>query len=161
MNKKYIIIIAALALAGGAAALIARSIPIRQTPFATPSAQQAGSPSQQGEAKTSDQDGITVTVAPTQLSSDDTTWKFSVTLDTHSGSLDQDMVQSAKITDSSGAAYAPITWEGAGPGGHHREGVLSFSAIQPSPEYVELVLRGIGAGSVRTFRWNIARAGNK
>jgi len=67
----------------------------------------------------------------------DEQWQFEVPLNTHSIGLSQDMLQITELIDSLGNLYKPITWEGDGPGGHHREGVLIFSPFNPVPDSIE------------------------
>ena len=57
--------------------------------------------------------------------------------------------------DDKGNIYQPKMWEGPGPGGHHREGVLVFSPIEPAPKYVELRIKNIGGIAERLFRWDV------
>ncbi|OGZ09202.1 MAG: hypothetical protein A3D65_03505 [Candidatus Lloydbacteria bacterium RIFCSPHIGHO2_02_FULL_50_13] len=107
------------------------------------------------EMKTDNQGGVTVKVTPLQLSG--TEWKFDIAFDTHSGSLDQDLMLIATLSGDEGVAYKPVAWEGAGPGGHHREGVLVFDAVNPMPSSVELKMKDIGGVSERSFEWNSAQ----
>ena len=75
-------------------------------------------------------------------------------MDTHSVELDQDMIKIAIIVDDQGKEYKPIRWEGAEAGGHHREGVLIFSQITPTPKSVELKISSI-SDVVRSFIWQL------
>src|SRR5262245_50124048 len=70
--------------------------------------------------------GVTVAVTPLALAPGAARWDFKVVLDTHSQDLSDDLVKSAVLLDGTGGRHAPTAWEGAGPGGHHREGVLKF-----------------------------------
>lgn len=106
------------------------------------------------ETKTDTQGSVTVDVT-SQISAEDRQWKFAVVLDTHSIELDQDPLQVTILVDDQGREYRPISWEGAGPGGHHREGNLIFDAIIPIPKYIELKVKDIGSIPVRSFKWNI------
>src|SRR3989344_4249305 len=90
------------------------------------------------ETKINSEPPVTVKVTPVEFGKDARTWKFDIVLDTHSGSLDVDLLQAVLLADDTGNTYKPISWEGPGPGGHHREGVLLFDAIAPFPSYVEL-----------------------
>lgn len=110
--------------------------------------------SQKWESKIDEQASVTVTVTPTILSAESEEWKFDIIMNTHSVELDQDMIKIAKLIDDSGKEYIPLRWEGAEAGGHHREGVLVFSPITPTPNSVELKITGI-ADTVRTFNWLI------
>ncbi len=107
------------------------------------------------ETKTDEQSPVTIKVTPIEFGADAKTWRFSVVFDTHSGSLDDNPLQVAVLRDNKGNTQLPTAWEGAGPGGHHREGVLIFDAINPRPSYVELNVKDVGGIPVRSFRWNI------
>ena len=97
--------------------------------------------------------GVTVTVTPQNLSRDTTSWDFKVVLDTHSQDLSDDLVKSSLLFDGAGGRYAPTAWDGAPPGGHHREGVLRFKALSPTPQSVELQITRSGETVPRSFRW--------
>lgn len=97
--------------------------------------------------------GVTVKVTPRNLGRDATVWEFAVVLDSHTQDLSQDVASSAVLIDSQGGRHLPIGWEGAAPGGHHREGVLRFKPLAPKDQVVTLEISGIGGTSVRTFRW--------
>lgn len=109
----------------------------------------------QWETKTDNQPPITIKVTPIELGQNVKIWKFTLVFETHSGSLDQDPAKVASLVDDKGNAYRPISWEGPGPGGHHREGTLIFNPILPLPKYVELKIRDVGGVSERLFRWNM------
>src|SRR3989338_468567 len=106
------------------------------------------------EVKTDDQGGVTVKVTPQAFGGDILEWRFGVVFETHSGSLDQDLMLSATLSDEKGNVYKPVAWEGAGPGGHHREGVLVFRAITPTPPFVELKITNVDGVPERSFRWS-------
>ena len=110
---------------------------------------------QQWETKTDEQPPVTIKVTPIELGKDTRVWKFDIVLDTHSGSLDDDLTAVTTLTDDKDNTYQPISWEGPGPGGHHREGMLIFNAINPSPPYVELRIKNVGGVPERSFKWNI------
>ncbi|KKT95008.1 MAG: hypothetical protein UW97_C0030G0004 [Parcubacteria group bacterium GW2011_GWA2_45_15] len=103
------------------------------------------------ESKVDDQASVTVTVTPIDILSGSKEWKFDVVMDTHSVELDQDLIKTTVLIDDQGKEYKPISWEGP-VGGHHREGVLTFSQIIPPPQSVELKISGIG-DVVRSFVW--------
>ena len=106
------------------------------------------------ETKTDEQGQVSVKVTP-QILTDSTQWKFDVVFDTHSVDLNQDLVQIAILADDRGNEYQPTAWEGPGPGGHHRAGVLIFNPIKPSPRYIELKIRNLGGVIERSFRWSL------
>src|SRR5262245_57675477 len=82
--------------------------------------------------------GVTDTVTPRDLSAESRSWDFSVALDTHSQDLSDDLLKSVVLVDEAGTRHAPTAWTGAGPGGHHREGVLSFLPPSSKPRSIEL-----------------------
>ena len=105
--------------------------------------------------QTRSQGGVTVAVTPTDLGSSARVWAFKIVLDTHSQDLSDDLVKSAVLLDGQGRESKPVVWEGAAPGGHHREGVLKFPAFKPLPESVELRIARPGEAAARTFRWQL------
>ncbi len=107
------------------------------------------------ETKTDEKFPVTIKVTPIELGGNAEIWKFEVVFDTHSGSLDEDPIKITVLTDDKGNSYNPIAWEGAGPGGHHREGVLIFNAINPAPAYLELKFKNVGGIPERLFKWDM------
>ena len=91
-----------------------------------------------------------VEVTLTPLTLDTSGAVFRVTLDTHSVPLDLDMATSARLrvndttTDEAG-------WDGAGPGGHHREGTLRFATPVPTGATVELRITGLPVDATATW----------
>lgn len=100
------------------------------------------------------QAGVTVSVTPTELGRSAKLWVFKVVLDTHSQDLVDDLAGISVLAWQGGEAK-PFAWEGAGPGGHHREGVLKFAASEPLPDAVELRIHRPGEANPRTFRWEV------
>ncbi|MCL4366435.1 hypothetical protein M1437_04370 [Patescibacteria group bacterium] len=105
--------------------------------------------------KESSEGPVTVAVTPQGLDSSSSTWNFDISLNTHSEELSQDLVAASEIVDDQGKSYRPISWEGAPPGGHHREGVLKFSPISPKPKFIEIKIKNVGGVSERRFKWNL------
>ena len=99
--------------------------------------------------------GVTVAVTPPELSSNARTWDFKIVLDTHSGDLSDDLLKTAVLLDATGTQYAPVAWDGAAPGGHHREGVLKFKPVSPTPATIELRITRPGEPQARSFRWQL------
>lgn len=99
--------------------------------------------------------GVTVAVTPLSLAASVKSWDFKVVLDTHSQDLSDDLVKTAVLIDDKGGQYVPLRWEGAGPGGHHREGTLKFEAISPQPNAIEMQVRRPGEPKPRSFRWQL------
>lgn len=105
------------------------------------------------ETRTSEQGQVTIKVTPEVLSGGQ--GKFRIVFDTHSVDLNQDLVEIAVLTDGQGNTYTPTRWEGSGPGGHHREGILVFELINSSASYLELTIKNVGGVSERLFKWNL------
>jgi hypothetical protein len=106
-------------------------------------------------AHTSSARGVTVKVTPQNVAGDAIMWDFAIVLDTHSADLNDDLVKSSLLLDSAGGRFAPVAWDGAPPGGHHREGVLRFKPISPRPQSIELQITRAGEDAPRSFRWQL------
>ena len=106
------------------------------------------------EPRTSSAAGVTVKVTPKSVAPG-ATWEFAVVLDTHSQDLRDDLLKNAVLVDTQGGRHAPLAWEGAPPGGHHREGVLRFKGPGTLPEAIELQIRRPGEPTPRSFRWKL------
>lgn len=117
-----------------------------------PAAPTAGS-ARELETKTSSAGGVTVKVTPKSVAPGVAAWEFGVVLDTHSQALEDDLVKSAVLVDSQGVRHAALAWEGAAPGGHHREGALHFKPLSPFPAAFELHISRSGEAQPRVFRW--------
>ncbi|MBI4079467.1 MAG: hypothetical protein HY429_04205 [Candidatus Levybacteria bacterium] len=105
------------------------------------------------ETQTSQVENITIKVTPQDISKSSSEWKFEVTLDTHSGSLDQDLQKTSVLLDNKGNQYKPTAWEGSPAGGHHREGVLKFRPI--SSTTIELKIIDFVGSQSQIFKWTL------
>ena len=103
--------------------------------------------------QSSSQSGVTVKVTPRSLAG--AAWEFEVVFDTHSGDLKDDLLKAAVLIADGSAPSSPSGWQGDGPGGHHRKGVLRFKPAAASPARVELRLQRPGEASPRVFRWQL------
>lgn len=99
----------------------------------------------------SSQSAVTVKATPRSLQGD--VWEFNVVFDTHSQELKDDLMKSAVLVAPGGSRFSPLEWKGDPPGGHHREGVLRFNAIQPAPAGLELRIDRTGESKPRSFNW--------
>lgn len=82
---------------------------------------------------------------------------FDVVMDTHSVDLDRyDLSKLTVLRDSSGKEYGPIAWSSP-PGGHHRQGILSFELPDSIKEgksgYLEVIIRDVAGVKERVFKW--------
>ena len=105
--------------------------------------------------QSSSDQGVTVKVTAKSIGSPDSRREFAVVLDTHSADLSDDLTQSATLTTDDGRTFKPVSWLGAPPGGHHREGVLAFDIPAPRPSVIELSITRPGESAPRTFRWQL------
>lgn len=106
-------------------------------------------------ARTSDQAGVRVVVTPKALGAGVKVWEFDIVMDTHIKPLNENLVQVAALVDDAGRRYVPIAWQGDAPGGHHRKGILQFSAPAETPKSVELQISSVGGVEIRAFRWDL------
>ena len=122
---------------------------------ATPLAALAQTSADATATRSSSDRGVTVKVTPRLIGSPGNRWEFNIVLETHSADLSDDLTQSATLTTNDGRTFKPTAWVGAGPTGHHREGVLAFEVPPPRPAVVELNIARPGESSPRTFRWQL------
>jgi hypothetical protein len=106
-------------------------------------------------ARSSDAAGVRVVVTPKTLAPGAKVWEFEIVMDTHTKPLKENLAQVAVLVDDAGRRYVPVAWQGNPPGGHHRKGVLQFSAPAEMPAAIELQIAGIGGAGTRTFRWEL------
>lgn len=111
-------------------------------------------PAQTYAAKTVAGGGVTVKVTPTSMAPG-APLAFDVAMDTHSVDLTDDLLKVAVLRDEQGTEYKPTVWDGAGPGGHHRQGTLKFPAMPGSPKTVILVLKDVAGVPERVFQWTL------
>ena len=78
--------------------------------------------------------------------------EFQISIDTHSVDLDFDLTEISALYDDLGNSYKPVKWDGSEPGGHHRSGVLKFSAIGNKAKSIKLVIID---SAKREFMWDI------
>lgn len=83
---------------------------------------------------------VEVKITPTQFDASGAT--FVIVLDTHSGDLSVDLAASA-VLDVGGTSWTVSGWTGDGPGGHHREGELRFTAPGPPSGTATLTITGL------------------
>ena len=106
-------------------------------------------------AQSSSEQGVTIKVTAKSIGLAGSQWEFAIVLDTHSADLSDDLSQSATLTTGDGRTFKPAGWLGAPPGGHHREGVLTFDVPAPRPGAIELRIDRPGESAPRTFRWQL------
>jgi hypothetical protein len=92
--------------------------------------------------------GVTVSATPERI--DATGAELQLKLDTHTTPLNLDLPAAAHLSVG-GRDWPARTWNGPGPGGHHREGTLTFSAAGPAAGPVRLVVDGLAEPAVLTW----------
>jgi len=117
-----------IALAIGVALLAACSRDDTPVPAAGPSAREVAA----GE--------VNVTITPTRI--DTEVAEFTVAFDTHTVDLDLDVAANAALTID-GTDWVDPTWDGARPGGHHRQGTIRFTAGGPASGHAVLTIGGL------------------
>ncbi|MHB1006015.1 MAG: hypothetical protein ACYC3S_10280 [Chloroflexota bacterium] len=125
---------------------------------AKPTAPSGGTAAQ---TRTNEGNGVTVKV----------TWQgpasgpvFAVAMDTHSGSLDYNLAETATLRNDQGVQVRGSGWDGA-TSGHHVGGTLSFpttaadgtALIRSDTKFLELAIPGVGGVAERKFRWDLPR----
>jgi hypothetical protein len=106
-------------------------------------ASSSGLPAQSVQA-----DAVEVTMTPLAL--DDSGAVFDIEFDTHSVELDLDVPASAQL-QINGSIAAGASWDGQGPGGHHREGTLRFLTPVPTGADVELRISGLPTTAIGSW----------
>ncbi len=104
--------------------------------------------------QTNSEGAVTIKVTLENVSGDKKAWQFKIVLDTHTGSLNEDLLNNSVLIDDQGEKLKPKTWKGDPPGGHHREGLLTFESFSQAPKSVILILRSVGDVSERKFTWD-------
>lgn len=141
MRRRLIAIgIAATAVAGAVALVATRG----------DGGNSAGGASAGSTFETRTEDAGEVTVEATLVQLGDTGAVAEVVFDTHAVELDLDVAAGATLTVG-GVAWPTGGWDGDGPGGHHREGELRFSAAGQAEGDAVLTLAGLS--EPLTFRW--------
>ena len=105
--------------------------------------------------QTNSEGAVEVEVTPIEISDTSDSWQFKIVLNTHSVELDQDLTKSTLLFDNKRNQYEPLSWDGAPPGGHHREGVLTFRPVSPQLSSIELVIKNIDGIPERKFNWTL------
>ncbi len=100
---------------------------------------------------------VAIDVTPLNLASGGDAWDFEVAFNTHSVDLSFDPAAISVLRDNLGNEYPAIVWEGSGPGGHHRSGVLRFNAPEQTTGFVELVIHDVAGVPERVFHWDLTQ----
>lgn len=104
-------------------------------------------------AKINSGGGLSIEVNPVDFSFEGP-MQFEISLNTHQGDLDFDIVQQSFLMDNKSNKYFPVKWHG-GKGGHHISGILIFPAAAKDIENITLVIRDVYGVKERIFEWNL------
>jgi hypothetical protein len=85
---------------------------------------------------------VVITIEPVRIDGD--TARFNVAMETHSDELSADLAV-ASVLEVGGVEWIRATWSGDPPGGHHRQGELSFTAVGPAAGSVVLSIDGFSS----------------
>jgi hypothetical protein len=107
--------------------------------------------------QTNSEKAVAVDVTPLNVGTGEATLDFEVAFNTHSVDLSFDPAAIAVLRDSAGREYPAVAWDGSGPGGHHRSGVLRFQMPEAAGDSVELVIRDVAGVPERIFHWDLTQ----
>lgn len=102
----------------------------------------------------SEEDGVTVSVTPVMPLGTEH-WEFEVELNTHSGTLPEDLKKQASLIVNNDLTLSPISWEISSDEAHHKEGILSFEGAGTDAKSLELILENLGGAENRSFAWQL------
>ncbi len=80
---------------------------------------------------------------------------FNIVFETHSVDLAFDVAQISSFVDDKSNIYSNSNWKGTVPGGHHREGTLTFNTVLSETKFVELIIKDVGGVSQRKLKWEL------
>ena len=152
-----LVVVAALLLTGCAAQFEEQTTPA--------AARKVGPTQDDGKAQSSSSSGpdlstqqnnagrVEIDVTPLALDGD--IWEFEVALNTHSVDLGFDLTEMGVLRCDRGQEFEAVAWDGSGPGGHHRSGVLKFAAPDHPTSFVEVVIRDVAKVPERIFKWDV------
>ena len=147
--KRWLLVIILLTVAGLVTACSGQAV--------QPKAAQAQPVAPVFLTQSNNEKAVTVEVTPLNLPGGETSLDFEVVFDTHSVDLGFDPAAISLLRDDAGREYPALAWEGMGPGGHHRSGLLRFKAPGQATSFIEVVIRDVAGAPERVFRWNLTQ----
>lgn len=108
------------------------------------------------KAQSDSQKSVTVKVAPEEIRFGEPV-KFEISFNTHSVDLSFDPAAISTLELDNKQIISPEEWDGAGPGGHHRSGILIFKSIPRDTKSLKLTLRNVAGVPARTFVWDLSK----
>jgi len=110
------------------------------------------------ESQLNNEKAVTVEVTPLNLPEGGPTLDFEIAFNTHSVDLSFDPAAISILRDDQGREYPAVAWEGAGPGGHHRSGVLRFEVPETATKSIEVIIHDVAGVPERVFQWKLAQS---
>ena len=81
--------------------------------------------------------------------------QFDISLNTHQGDLNFDLVEQSVLIDDAGNEYSPIEWQGER-SGHHVSGKLIFPPLNGGANGMTLIISDVYEVAERVFEWTLA-----
>lgn len=97
--------------------------------------------------------GLTIEITPINYVKN-APLQFEVSLNTHQGDLNFDLLNKTKLFDDKNNGYLPQKWQG-GSGGHHLSGKLIFPPLTEKTNKIKLIIKDIYDVKERIFEWNL------
>ena len=111
------------------------------------------------EPQLNNENAVTVEITPLNLpDGGGPTLDFEVAFNTHSVDLSFDPAAISVLRDDAGREYQAVAWEGDGPGGHHRAGVLRFNVPETASTFIEVIIHDVAGVPERVFQWNLTQS---
>lgn len=126
----------------------------RESDFLAPSESNLLKSAERLSEVSSESEGITIVVKPIELQAGQSL-RFELTMDTHEGSLNTDLPAAVSLVGIQGEKYPAVSWDGPPPGGHHRSGILTFSALDVLPAQLTMVIADDDWSAPREFAWDL------
>lgn len=145
MRTRWFVPLTAIAVVAVGAVLVLRAGSDTQS---TPSGSSAAAAGDEGAGSTAlptravTAGAVEISIEPIRI--DESAAVFRIVLDTHSEALSADLAGSSVLVVD-GVEWTGATWSGDPPGGHHREGELTFEATGPAAGSATLSIGGFSA----------------
>lgn len=105
------------------------------------------------ETIVNEQKGVSFQITPIDFSNGRLI-AFEVSINTHEGDLDFDLLDVSFLETSEGEKISASSWDGSPSGGHHRSGILTFQNFGET-EFLNLIIQDVYEVHERIFLWDI------
>lgn len=155
MNLTKLIISAGLFIIITSIAMILLQLSWRKTVIPTPPVNTSINNETALQTQSNSDGSVEVSVTPLNLDRTAEVWTFSVSLNTHSIELDDDLAKQSFLRMDKGKEATALGWEGDPAGGHHREGKLIFKKPPTELKMATLLIKDVAGISERLFVWTL------